>query len=372
MFLDQWEKALNTGLEVLVAGDVNINHLDWSLPHGVQSAQTNKLKPLINELFQRIFPHSVTQCVTVPTRFVSHQTPSGLDHLYTNRPDKLTTVETFFCGGSDHKLVFAVRSSKVVKKSVRYIRKRCYKSFDYENFMSDLESIKWWEVYQCDHVETAVDLFTNNFVSLLDRHIPLKVIQTRTKYVPWLSDQTKQLMDERDLAHSLAASSNRQDDWTTYKKMRNKVTTKLRLEESSWRKSKLSRIPNNPAQQWSTILGWLGWRNYGSPTQLFYDGKLYSKPLDIANCQNQYFVDKVNRILSDMPVQTSDPLSKLKIILRNRSSTFHLKTVHPDEVENIVLQLRNSKSTGLDTIDSEILKVALPYILPYNKSFNLF
>ena len=84
--------------------------------------------------------------------------------------------------------------------------------------MFDLESIKWWEVYQCDHVETAVDLFTNNFVSLLDRHIPLKVIQTRTKYVPLLSHQTKQLMDERDLAHRLAASSNRQDDWTTYKK----------------------------------------------------------------------------------------------------------------------------------------------------------
>ena len=28
MFLDQWERALDSGLEVVVCGDMNINHLD--------------------------------------------------------------------------------------------------------------------------------------------------------------------------------------------------------------------------------------------------------------------------------------------------------------------------------------------------------
>ena len=364
MFLDQWERALNTGLEVLVIGDININHLDWSCPLGMQSSQTVKLRPLINELFQRIFPHSVTQCVTVPTRFMSHQTPTGLDHLYTNRPDKLTKVETQFCGGSDHKLVFAIRKSKSIIKQSRYIHKRCYKSFDLDAFMYDLENIKWWEVYKCDYVEQAVEHFTNTFVALLDKHIPLRVIQIRKNYVPWLSDQTKQLMEERDLAHRLVASSSRQDDWLTYKKLRNKVTARLKSEENSWQKSKLSHLSGNPAEQWSNVLGWLGWKNSCSPTQLFYEGKLYNRPLDIANCQNHYFIDKVKKLLQDMPAPTSDPLAKLKMIMKNQSSVFELKAAHPDEVAKIVLQLRNSKSTGLDTIDSEVLKLALPYILP--------
>ena len=65
-FLEQWERALDTGLEVIVLGDVNINHLDWALPSSRQSNQTKKLKTLIEELLQRIFPHSVSQCVTVP------------------------------------------------------------------------------------------------------------------------------------------------------------------------------------------------------------------------------------------------------------------------------------------------------------------
>ena len=108
MSLSQWENALGSGLEVLVLGDMNINHLDWPLPIGQQSSQTTKLRPLIEELFSRIFPHSVSQCVTVATRFMQGQQPTGLDHFYTNRPDKLSVVQTQFVGGSDHK-IFATR-----------------------------------------------------------------------------------------------------------------------------------------------------------------------------------------------------------------------------------------------------------------------
>ena len=46
-FLGQWESALNSGYEVLVLGDMNLNHLDWSQPLGRQSSQTAKLRTLI-------------------------------------------------------------------------------------------------------------------------------------------------------------------------------------------------------------------------------------------------------------------------------------------------------------------------------------
>ena len=46
-------------------------HQYKSLRLGIQSSQTKKLRHLIDELLQRIFPHSLAQCVTVPTRFMS-------------------------------------------------------------------------------------------------------------------------------------------------------------------------------------------------------------------------------------------------------------------------------------------------------------
>ena len=233
IFLDQWERALNSGLEVVVCGDMNINHLDWALPRNRQSGQTKKLTSLIEQLFQRILPHGVAQCVTVPTRVMPGQPQTGLDHFYTNRPDKLSNVQAQFCGGSDHKLIFATRYSRVIKKNVRYVRKRSYKNFDPSVFLAEVENLKWWDIYQTEDLDLAVKLFSDKLTGILDQLAPVKTIQTRNKYVPWLSKETKNLMEQRDLAQGRAASSRSQEDWKMFKKLRTQVTGRLRVEESN-------------------------------------------------------------------------------------------------------------------------------------------
>ena len=142
------------------------------------------------------------------------------------------------------------------------------------------------------------------------------------------------------------------------------MTSQLRLEEQVWQKEKLQNCSEKPGEQWQQVLGWLGWKNGGSPSQLFFNGKLINKPLEIANCLNKYFIDKVENIFKNIPSQVSDPLEKLKNLMKNRTSVFKLKTVHPDDIELIMRNLKNSKSAGLDTIDSQIIKLSLPYILP--------
>ena len=67
-FLDQWERALSTGLEVHCLGDMDLNHCNWTDPNVPRSNQSYKLHELISALFTRIFPHGVTQLVTGPTR----------------------------------------------------------------------------------------------------------------------------------------------------------------------------------------------------------------------------------------------------------------------------------------------------------------
>ena len=91
---------------------------------------------------------------------------------------------------------------------------------------------------------------------------------------------------------------------------------------------------------------------------------MMNKPSEIADCQNSYFIDKVKKIRQDLPPQVSDPLAKLKFLMRSRTCSFQLKPVHPDTVEEILSSLKNSKSSGLDTIDTFTLKLAAPYILP--------
>ena len=91
---------------------------------------------------------------------------------------------------------------------------------------------------------------------------------------------------------------------------------------------------------------------------------MVNKPSEIADCQNDFFVNKVANIIRNLPQQVSDPLDKLKFLMRNRTCNFKLKAVHPETVEQILSNLKNSKSCGLDTIDTYCLKLAGQHIIP--------
>ena len=66
--LEQWERALATGKEVIVMGDFNLDFLTFHRTDLSTSSQAYKLKPLVDELFARVGPHGVKQCVVGPTR----------------------------------------------------------------------------------------------------------------------------------------------------------------------------------------------------------------------------------------------------------------------------------------------------------------
>ena len=66
-------------------------------------------------------------------------------------------------------------------------------------------------------------MFSDKFTKILDQLAPVKTVQTRTKYAPWLSNSTKSLIKERDEAQRKAASTKHEDDWKDYKRLRNKL-----------------------------------------------------------------------------------------------------------------------------------------------------
>ena len=127
-FIDQWERAHREGKEVIVMGDLNLDFLTWTNDNSVNS-HSQKMKPLVDLIFDRIFPHGFTQCVKVATCFWSGYEPSGLDHLYTNKPEKLSEVKTIFEGGSDHKLILATRFAKAVIMKPKIIKKTMLQKF---------------------------------------------------------------------------------------------------------------------------------------------------------------------------------------------------------------------------------------------------
>ena len=98
-------------------------------------------------------------------------------------------------------------------------------------YVNAIRSISWWEVYSCNDVNLAAQLFTDKITSILDNMAPVRKYQIRKKYAPWLSNNTKERINERNLAQKKAVETGMPDDWKQFRAMRNQVNSILKKEK---------------------------------------------------------------------------------------------------------------------------------------------
>ena len=272
-FLQQWESAVSLGLEIHVQGDMNLNFLDFNNTDSLPSSnQSSKLKSLIAALKDCILPHGFCQLVQGVTRTWPGAESTLLDHHWTNQPGEVSNVHAYFQGASDHKMIFGIRRTRKAISKPKIIRRRSFKDFNPELFRAAVSNISWLEVYLCDDPDTAANLITIKINKILDEMAPVKVIQVRTHYAPWMSKDTKAKAKERNIAQKKAAESQTDEDWEAFKHLRNSLTNTLKLEKKSWQEQKLKSFGNDTSSVWKNVKNWLGWTSGGSPTMLVEDG----------------------------------------------------------------------------------------------------
>ena len=227
-----------------------------------------------------------------------------------------------------------------------------------------MKKVSWWQVYASTDVNVAVQILTQKINDVLDSMAPIKIFQTRKNYVPWLEKDTRSMMSERDNLLCKAKSTNAREDWNSYRALRNRVTGKLKTDKEDWQKRTLTSCQQDSSKLWGNILSWLKWSNSGAPSKLFINGQLISSPLVLEESMNNFYISKVRKIRENIPKSDGDPLKVLKLMMQNKSSKFSIKPVHPDLVLRILSNLKNSKSSGVDNIDTYILKMIAPMIIP--------
>ena len=154
------------------------------------------------------------------------QSDSGLDHLWTNVPGQMFQIHTHY-NGSDHKVIMGTRYSKIQRSSTRYVKKRSYKKFDELKFLEEVKKTSWWDVYSSTDVNEAVQLFSSKF----NKMAPVKVFQTSSKYCPWLSDETKELIKERNKAQKILSENKTKEHFEQFKRLRNQATKFVRCDK---------------------------------------------------------------------------------------------------------------------------------------------
>ena len=356
-----WKNLASKDRDVLILGDVNLCALSWE-------NENYEKKNMANIIQDFLLEESFFQLVKQFTRSENVRggiSRSCLDHIYTNTPGKCDTPKVESAGNSDHLAVLITKYSKELKIKPQTIRKRSYKHFDIKNFLKDVnESRINAEITAIRDIDEAALKFEELFGSILDKHAPVKVFQIRKHYVPYLSEETKLLMEERNCLKDEATLNGDEILLEEFKRKRNEVKVKSQDDQEEYIKKEFDGNQSS-SNMWKSVYKIFGMNSSKAPTQINDNGIVITSPELMANTFNRIFVDKVRKIREKACeiVVNIDPIQRLRSWLNKRPAplpNFEIKTISRLKLRKIIKRMKGGRSHGTDYIDSYSLKLAYP------------
>ena len=141
----------------------------------------------------------------------------------------------------DHKIVTVRKFSRDMKRTERYTTKRSFKRFQPDQFQAAIRTMPELEAcLAATCPSNAATILTSGITKILDIMAPIRTIQNRRNYVPYLSVETEALQSAARTAQEKAAGSGRPEDWREYRSLRNQKNRSVKHDEVEWQKRKLA------------------------------------------------------------------------------------------------------------------------------------
>ena len=245
-----------------------------------------------------------------------------------------------------------LRALSVQRVKPKVIKVHSFKGFDPPAFVADLQSQPWDTVYLFDSPEDAwfgMEMFLKD---VCNRHAPLRTLRVRGTQPSRMSDKIRLSMKQRDSMKRKAVKSKLDQDWISYKRLRNTVTRQIELAKRGYYNDLLTEHANDASKLWSAIRKLIPKKNKVAVQELTLDNKIYTDNSGIANCFNKFFTSLGARLKSTLPVLN---VCKRKACLTNNTGEvpdFAFKDISVDFVRKELSSLRVSKSSGLKDIHS--------------------
>ena len=212
-------------------------------------------------------------------------------------------------------------------------------------------------------------MFSGIFGSILNRHAPLKVFQVRNNYVPWMSEETKKMINARDELRNEAIEENCAEKYQAFKRLRNRIAGRPEEDKTQHYKSKFYQEDASISSTWRTVNDYLNTskRSYSNtPNIIKFEGKTFTAPRDIANALNDTFLKKVKDLRAQVSANPSiNPKDRLRHFLDKREAEIpelELKKISKLDLRTLLKKRKGNRSSGIDYIDGYSIKLAAPII----------
>ena len=326
------EKASNFNYNMVLLGDfkVDVSHCTHQYYNKISS---------MCDLF------NFTQLITEPTRVTPH-TSSIIDLIFTTILDEHSDSGITKITLSDHYMISTIGHAPIVEKH-KILNCRSYLKFDVNNFLLDLQL-----AFQCFPLDNFIpisvlwDKFKDLFISVCDKHAPMKQFRAKTNSNPWVDSEVTKLIKKRDNIHDLAIKHSDERLFNQYRTLRNSVTSMIRSNKINYISDILSK-KQGPRGLWNAVSHLTGKNNYDKD----------NIPNDLSSeSMNHFFANVLNKLVAEH--------AQISPLWKGNSSLyeFHFQIIHDLNVFNHLLKLPTHSNIDILNFDSKLLIISAPVI----------
>ena len=97
------------------------------------------------------------------------------------------------------------------------IRCRDYKSYDPDSTNRDFSNVDWQPVLNETNINISLNLFNKTLTEIFNRHAKIIEKKVKGRKCPWIGNDIKKFMNERDQVLRKTRKRKSDNDWSRYK-----------------------------------------------------------------------------------------------------------------------------------------------------------
>lgn len=325
----------NKNLNYLIGGDFNIDLTKTSMKHV--------------DYIENLLSYGCNQKIKEPTRFCKNDSPSLLDHIYTNLTDSILQNCLIQRDVSDHLPILSICTYKAANKPPRTIFQRDFSSFDLEKFLIDMENSNKLLLDDSNlDANRLCTKFCKDYERLVNLHAPIKPISLKKQRLiqkPWMNKNIIKMVKHKNKLFRIWLKQQSDATYEIYKKKRNETTRAIELAKRAYYNRLFFNAKSDPKKLWKNVNRMINYKSYNKSNIQDIDdgdGNIITDRTEISNTFNDFFVKIGEDLAKKIPQASDDTMANL---LRTHKNSLFFSPITPTEVKRLLQQLDTTKST---------------------------
>lgn len=324
--------------KIILTGDFNINILEESMC----------TKILMNTL--KSFGLSFT--IKEPTRVTSHSA-TCIDNIATNIDSANVCADVVDYCISDHfGVVLKIVCNLTAMKNKSH-KQRFFSTNSLLHFKNSLFKTCFNDYFNCqNNPNFLAEFLTNIYVTLIDKHFPLKICHKRyNNPLNFFNDNLKQMRKTLSSLKIIKDCSKNLSATKIFTEFQRKYRHEISKAKQAACDSFILTSRNIPRDSWKLINSELN-RNRKNSLHSTLD----------SNSFNNFFVNVAENIIKTLPYNRRNDINFLNEV-RSPQDSFYLFPVCSNEVSSAIFELKSSACLDIYDINSKVMKESVDFII---------